>query len=114
MKKPRKGFVLVMVLIFLLMVLLGVAAILSSSTGNAKLKDQSVQVLESQYFSGSAMQWAIWNCRTNPLTGCQNGAGGAPIPIPAASVPRPAGVTNAQVNWVSVGKFKVLIDYADR
>ena len=113
MKKPQKGFVLVMVLIFLIMVLLGVAAILASSTGNAKLKDQSVQVLEAQYFSEAAMQWAIWNCRTNPSTGCQNG-GGVPITISPASLPRPAGVTNALVNWESVGKFKVLIDYADR
>ncbi len=114
MKKPQKGFVLVMVLIFLIMVLLGVAAILASSTGNAKLKDQSVQVLEAQYFSEAAMQWAIWNCRTYPLNGCQNGEGGVPITIPQASLPRPAGVTNAQVSWESVGKFKVLIDYADR
>ena len=61
----KKGFALITVLVVLILVAMGTAAILKSVASHNTMKAINVQELKAQYLAEAGMQRALWLCRTN-------------------------------------------------
>ena len=64
-KNTKKGFALITVLVILIMIALGTAAVLQSVGSHASMKSISVEETKNQYLAEAGMQHALWKCRTN-------------------------------------------------
>lgn len=61
----KKGFALITVLVVLILVAMGSAAILTSVGSFNTMKAKNVQEIKAQYLAEAGMQYALWKCRTS-------------------------------------------------
>lgn len=60
----KKGFALITVLVVLILLMMGIAAILQSVGSLTNLKSTNLQEVKDQYLAEAGMQRALWHCRT--------------------------------------------------
>ena len=84
----KKGFALITVLVVLILIAMGSAAILTSVGSFNTMKAKNVSEIKAQYLAEAGMQYALWKCRTSACATESISIDGVSVDINADALPK--------------------------